>query len=323
MANAASVGQAQLASLQRVLRRPGLVRWYRPLLIGLSVGGAIFGVGSILWGYGLGMWPPHDTSAYWLAGRHILEGKPVYDGGSSWYLAFLYPPPVAIVLAPLSLLQYDLFSLALVGLQIGALRYVTGSWIAVGLLGWIPGVHYEFVAGNVNCLMAAAMYATLTGRRYSGVALAVFGLAKFAPVLVLLKASRRQWIEFALTFVVLLAISLPWLYLWPEWVTKLQVRDPYVGIAPLFIRLPIAAALLLYRRPWSVAAGAALATPIFYEQSVVLLLPAIRLWWDARRVSTTPEATTPEAGDQLAAADGRPAAAGVSSRGRTADAPSS
>ena len=162
------------------------------------------------------------------------------------------------------------------------------------------------------------MYATLTGRRYSGVALALFGLAKFAPVLVLLKASRRQWIEFALTIVVLLAISLPWLYLWPEWVTKLQIRDPYVGIAPLFIRLPIAAALLLYRRPWSVAAGAALATPIFYEQSVVLLLPAIRLWWDARR-----EASGAKVAAQIAAADGRPAAAGVTSRGRTADAPSS
>ena len=141
-------------------------------------------------------------------------------------------------------------------------------------------------------------------------------------MLVLLKASRRQWIEFAVTLVILLAISLPWLHLWPEWITKLQVRDPYVGIAPLFIRLPIAAALLLYRRPWSVAAGAALATPIFYEQSVVLLLPAIRLWWDARRASTA-ATTTPGAGDQLAAADGRPAAAGVSSRGRTADAPSS
>ena len=64
------------------------------------MGGAIFGVGSILWGYAIGIWPPHDSSAYWLAGRHILEGKPVYDGGTSWFLAFLYPPPLAVVFAP-------------------------------------------------------------------------------------------------------------------------------------------------------------------------------------------------------------------------------
>jgi hypothetical protein len=46
------------------------------------------------------------------------------------------------------------------------------------------------------------------------------------------------------------------------------------------VRVPTVAALLLYRRPWSVAAAAALATPIFYTQSIILLLPAVRLWWD-------------------------------------------
>ena len=44
--------------------------------------------------------------------------------------------------------------------------------------------------------------------------------------------------------------------------------------------LPTVAVLLFYRRPWSVAAAAALATPIFYTQSIILLLPAIRLWLD-------------------------------------------
>ena len=51
----------------------------------------------------------------------------------------------------------------------------------VGLLGWIPGVHYEFVAGNIDCLIAAAMYASLTGRRFSGIAVATVALAKFDP----------------------------------------------------------------------------------------------------------------------------------------------
>lgn len=318
MNQAASIGAARVASITRTLRRPGIARWYRPLLIGLAVGGAIFGVGSILWGYAIGMWPPHDSSAYWLAGRHILEGKPVYDGGTSWFLAFLYPPPLAVVFAPMSLLPYDVFSLVLIGLQVAALRYVTGSWIAVGLLGWIPGVHYEFVAGNIDCLIAAAMYASLTGRRYSGIAVATVALAKFAPALVMLKANRRQWLEFLVTGVILLAITLPWLGLWGDWVGKLAIREPYTGPFPFLVRAPIAVLLLAYRRPWSVAAGASLAMPIFYEQSVVLLLPAVRLWWDARRTSTVAEPP-----DQIAAADERPAAAGVTSRGRTADAPSS
>ena len=29
----------------------------------------------------MGAWPFHDTVAYWLAGRHLLEGAPVYTSG--------------------------------------------------------------------------------------------------------------------------------------------------------------------------------------------------------------------------------------------------
>jgi hypothetical protein len=303
------------ASVRRVL-----AHWWHPLLVGLAVGGAIFGVGSVLWGYALGMWPPHDSSAFWLAGRHVLEGAPVY-AGSAWYLSFVYTPPVAVLLAPLSLLDHNLFSLTLIGLQVLALRYLTGSWLVVGLLGWIPGVHYEFVAGNVDVLMAASIYAALTRRRFAGVAIALFAFAKLAPMLVLVRANRRQWLEFLATTGVLLLISMPWLGLWPEWVAKLAIRGPDVSIVPFLVRLPIAGLLLVYRRPWSIAAGAALATPVFYEQSLVLLLPAIRLWWDARAAS--PAGDPARDGAQIAAADGRPAAAGLTSRGRTAEAPAS
>ncbi|OGO53859.1 MAG: hypothetical protein A2V85_11380 [Chloroflexi bacterium RBG_16_72_14] len=264
----------------RPVLRPGLARWYRPLIVGLAVGGAIFGVGSVLWGYALGMWPPHDTSAFWLAGRHLIEGTPVYGGGASWYLAFVYAPPDAVLMMLPGLLPYQVFSVALLILQVLALRYITGSWVATAMLGWIPWIHHEFVAGNVDCLMAAAIYASMRNQRGSGVAVAVFAFAKFSPVLVLAHASRRQWIEVGLATVVLLALTLPVLHLWPEWIAKLSVKGEYAGILPLFVRVPTVAVLLLYRRPWTVAAAAALATPIFYTQSIVLLLPAVRLWWD-------------------------------------------
>jgi hypothetical protein len=299
--------------------RARLARWYRPLIFGVGVGGAFFGIVSVLQGYAIGMWPPHDSSAFWLAGRHILEGKEVY-GGNAWFLAFVYTPPVAVVLAPLSLLHWNVFNVSLIVLQIAALRYVTGSWLVVGMLGWIPGVHFEFVAGNIDCLMAATTYAALTGRRFAGVAVALFAFAKLAPMLVLVRANRRQWVEFIVTAAVLLAISLPWLPLWPDWIVRLSSRGPDISVVPFTVRLPIAAALLLYRRPWSVALGTALATPVFYEQSVVLLLPAIRLRWDARATSTVDDGAADSA--QIAAADGRPAA-GVTSLGRTADAPAS
>ena len=315
-----SAGQSALSWLRGPETRLWAIalRWYRPIIVGLAVGGVIMGVGTVMKAYGIGMWPPHDTSAFWLAGRHILESKPVY-GGSAWFLAFVYTPPVAVVLAPLSLLDYQLFSLALIGMQIAALRYITGSWIIVGILGWLPWLQFEFVAGNVDILMAAAIYAALTERRYAGVAIALLAFAKFSPALVLVRAGRRQWLEFTVTAAFLLLISVPWLPLWPDWVARISDRGPDISMVPLLVRLPIAAALLAYRRPWAVAAGAALATPVFYEHSTVLLVPAIRLWWDARMASRAgDEVSTP----QIAAADGRPAA-GVISRGRTAEAPSS
>ena len=243
-------------------QRTGLARWYRPLIVGLAFGGAIFGTGSVLSAYAIGMWPPHDTSAYWLAGRHLIEGTAVYGGGSSWYLAFLYSPPVAVLMVLPGLLHYDLVSLALVGLQLLALRYITGSWLVTAMLGWIPWVHHEFVAGNVDCLMAATIYAAVRNKRGTGVALAIFAFAKFSPALLLVRASRRQWIELTVTAVILLALTLPFMHMWPEWIAKLAIREPYTGVAPLIVRLPLVAVLLLYRRPWAVAAAAPPANPL-------------------------------------------------------------
>ena len=34
----------------------------------------------------------------------------------------------------------------------------------------------------------------------------------------MLKANRRQWLEFLVTGAILLAITLPWLGLWGDWV---------------------------------------------------------------------------------------------------------
>ena len=67
----------------------------------------------------MGAWPFHDTVAYWLAGRHLLEGAPVYTSGL--FLAFLYAPPWAILWAPISLLPIDLVVAGMLILQVLAL----------------------------------------------------------------------------------------------------------------------------------------------------------------------------------------------------------
>jgi hypothetical protein len=219
----------------------------------------------------MGAWPFHDTVAYWLAGRHILEAAPVY-AASGPFLAFLYGPPWAILWAPISVLPIDLVVAGLLVLQILALRYIVGSWLAVGLVAWLPFVPRELATGNVDFLMASAI---LAGIRGAGWPVSLFAFAKFSPALVMIGASQRQWREAFIAGLVLVAITLPWWYLWLDW-AQMLLANPQGGdsVIPLIVRLPLVAALVAIRRPWALAAGAALLTPAFHEHSLVLLLPA-------------------------------------------------
>ena len=81
--------------------------------------------------------------------------------------------------------------------------------------------------------------------------------------------------------VLLLALTLPWLDLWPAWFqTMIASLGASLDAIPLVFRLPFVAGLLLLRRPWARAAAAALATPAFYFHSWVLLYPTARLITD-------------------------------------------
>ena len=265
----------------------------------LSIAGLLVCAGQVVQWSLMGAWPFHDTVAYWLAGRHVLEGAPVYSGGT--FLAFLYGPPWAIIWAPISLLPVDLATTGLLVLQVLALRYVVGSWLAVGLVAWIPFVPRELATGNVDFLMAAAI---LAGIRGAGWPISLFAFAKFSPALVLLGAGRRQWRAAVVAGLVLVAITLPWSHLWIDWVAML-LANPEGGdsVVPLVVRLPIVVALVAIRRPWALAAGAALLTPAFHFHSFVLLLPAAVLLIESIR------ATPSEAQGRIAAAQARPQAA--------------
>jgi hypothetical protein len=239
------------------------------LLSALAVAGVIVCGIQILENYRSGGWPYYDTACYWLGGLHLRTGEPVY--GSTF--PFRYAPPLAILSVPLSFLPLELVAAGLFVLQVLAYRYICGSWRTAGLVAWLPIVPRELVTGNVDMLMAAAMLAPMLGVRRSGWTLALAALAKWSPAFILVSA--RRWREFALALVVLCALTLPVLHLWPEWWAYL-FNPPEVWI-PLAVRVPIGLVLVAYRRPWSVLAGAAILTPAFYFHSLVLLIPAFRL----------------------------------------------
>src|SRR5439155_13894879 len=219
----------------------------------------------------MGAWPFHDTAAYWVAGVHLREGSPVYGQPLGSFLSMIYAPPWAVLYAALSFLPLQAVTAIQFMAQVLALRYVAGTWRNAGLVAWLPIVPRELVTGNIDLLMAAAIYAAVREVRHSGATIALFTLAKFSPVLAL-AGSRREWPAFALGAAVLVAITAPWGFLWPQWATIMVASTSApLDAVPLLPRLPIVALLLVFRRPWSIAAAAALATPAFYFHSGVLL----------------------------------------------------
>ncbi len=265
MMEADLVAVRSLTNLLHVCRR-ALDRFRRPV----AVAGACVAGGQVLWWSWMGAWPFHDSVAYWLAGERLRTGQNPYEAAGP-FLAFLYAPPIAIVAAALSLIPWPLFTIALFAGQLLALRYIAGSWVSAGLLGWLPFVPRALVTGNVDLMMGAAILASLRGGRGSGAAAAFFAFCKLSPVLAV-----RRWREFFVAAACLAAISLPWWDLWLEFARAL-IAQRQESWLPALIRAPVVVALVLGRRPWSRAMAAGLAVPLFYFHSLVLLLPGCRL----------------------------------------------
>lgn len=249
----------------------------------IAIFGALVCVSELVVWFSRGAWPLYDTACFWQGGRHLLEGRPVY-GEIDGALPFRYAPPWAVVWAVLSLLPLDVLVAGLLILQVLALRYVAGSWRNAGLLCWLPIVPGALATGNVDFLIAATILGALRGVSRSGWAVTWFAMAKLSPAAVLVMASRHQWRDAIVAGIVLCALTIPFLHLWPEWIAYLQSPPGNIWL-PLLPRIPVGLALLAYRKPWSVAAGAAVLTPAFYAHSLVLLIPALRLGWPSVMVN--------------------------------------
>jgi hypothetical protein len=223
-----------------------------------------------------------DLVAYIRAGTAIREGGLVYTTGIATTAAFLYPPSWAILFAPLSLVPGAILQAAIMVLDVLVLRYVLGSWLAVGLMGLFPLTWFGLGSGNVDILIAGAIVAAW---KHSSWPLAVMTFTKIAPAFAL---DARRIREFTIACLVLAAITIPWLYLWPEYVRFLAAQPAVAGTIvpiPWFVRLPFALLLLVPRRPWTSALAAIVAIPNWYWYTSLILIAPLRLWLDEHRAT--------------------------------------
>lgn len=259
-----------------------LIKWT------LSIAGYGLGFVSLILITGGRLEPGIDLLAYVRAGQDLLAGRPVYVGVIGDATAFAYAPTWAVLAAAASLLPATLLQVLVMALDVAAIRYVAGSWRAVGYIVAWPLTSFVLVAGNIDLLIAGAI--VLAWRRHAG-PLTLLALAKLSPALAL---PPDRWRQVVGTAIVCLAVTLPWLHLWPEWIAFLLQQPPLIRISipiPWFFRLPVALALLvLVRRPWAAALAAVIAIPSLYLSTTVILIAPIRLWLDERAARRAPAA---------------------------------
>lgn len=196
--------------------------------------------------------------------------------------SFIYAPPWAALFGLVSWAGPAVVHSLIIVADLIALRYLGGSWLAVGWLCWFPLVPWEIGSGQLNLLVAAAIVA---GVRRTVWPAAIMGLAKISPWLAV---SWRDWGRLLLAVGLACCLSLPRLDLWPLWIERLfQAAEVPPGIPvpiPLGVRLVAGLILILYGRPWSRALGAVIATPAFYWASFVMLVAPIALLLPGNRL---------------------------------------
>jgi hypothetical protein len=227
----------------RALPNPGLI-------VIAAIGGFLLLVVAInRWG------TPSDEYAYWSAAQRLIAGRPLYDPslpvGTPY--VYLYPPPLAQVLAPFTLLVADpVFMWAWTAMLLGCL-WALGLrrvLLALALIAFIP-VAVELWFRNVHLLLA--LLAVLALRRHPVFWVAAAAI-KITPViglayLVARGRVREAVITGAIGAVVLGVSVLISPAAWAGFLDLVQVQGGGASASivpiPFLVRLAIAAVLAM------------------------------------------------------------------------------
>jgi hypothetical protein len=164
-----------------------------------------------------GAYPWHDlgdSHSYWLAGRAIMEGRSPYEltTGPVVPFAYRYPPPMAQVMAPVSMVlgawTFEYFWIAMIGV---CLAWLT-RWrplVALALVALLP-VSVELWYRNVNIVLAVII--VLDIRRWPAL-FRVGAVVKLSPAVgVVYLAAAGRWRAVWQVIAVVAAIgALSWL----------------------------------------------------------------------------------------------------------------
>lgn len=257
----------------------------------------------------------YDLNAYLLAGRNLLDGAPLYapmeinDPG-----AYRYPPTFALLIAPMAPLPEHAVTWAYRLACIGCVRYLVGSWRAVGWARLFAPLQIELVALNVTLPIAAVARGALRGPRAGigaglipATAALKYGTALLLPYLWVVRPPlRRPMVIGAVALAGAFAIhALIDPGVWREYLVSLGLQAgsandaPYVGDQLLFLlpttlgdfvlRLAVGGVLVAVavrtRADWLAFTAAAIAVPTLWVARLAALVGAPRLILEDEGVS--------------------------------------
>jgi hypothetical protein len=224
-----------------------------------------------------GKFVPSDAHLWWEFGR---LPNPYAETGYAQGVGFYYSPPVALAIAPFTLLPFPVFGAAVMALAFASLWYLAGRW-AILLLA-APPVFWELSSGNIALPLAAA---SLLGLRYPAVWSFAL-LTKVTPGIGLVWfVVRREWRSLGVALVttaLLLALTAPLL---PAWAASLTGNQGYVGpgyftvMVPLLPRLAAAALLVAWGartdRAWVLPVAVTIAVPVLWFNALAGLVGVV------------------------------------------------
>jgi hypothetical protein len=266
--------------------RWGYPAWLTPrrrrlVLAGALVAGWVF-LAWTVWGsvsgpFGVG----RDAFAYW--------SVDLDDPYATEYLAtgaFAYSPAIALVFAPFGAVSWPAFLAIWYGLNLLVLVAVAGRALPLWLA--YPPLAMLIIMGNIEILLG---FAVVLGFRWPW-AWAVIALTKVTPAIGLLWfAVRREWRSLGIALgATALVVGVTWLLAptqWTDWFALLWSGGETGAWLPLWLRLPAAAALVVWGalrdRKWTVVVAVMFTVPQFWFASLGGLVALAALDDRARR----------------------------------------
>ena len=265
----------------------------RALRDGLVVAGLIFNATLVVfWLPRLYLWI--DAEAWWHINLSNLYGPGIGTAGTGAFTddigAFRYSPVIAWLFLPATWVSWEVMIAAYLALSGVALVAMLGRRAPLFVVAF-PPVLLELLNGNIHLFTGLAVW---VGLRWAP-AWAFILLTKITPgVGMLWYVGRREWRNLAIALGVTGAISIVGVVvapgMWMDWLrtlTTMAAGPSLPGAAPLWLRLPFAAAIALYAgvtgRAWLVPVSVFLGLPNLWIQGLAILTASFPLYWERDR----------------------------------------